>query len=368
MSQEDRTRSNFQDTAVLPDTAMPQAATQPVDPTVAPPPAFATPPIPAWGETFGPGVVTETGGFSVQSYADRLMDDLFDNMEDSLERGGSLSNEMVQPEPVVMPPKQLQQMVLTSLMQRRQTEMERVDADQTGISDLVAAAAPAPLATAPETKASKVSLFDRLLLGVGCMAIAATATLWFVQHRPNLTPPAVSVAPVANPFGDYMKQALQTIAAKTPFQDGTANKPAASTPSTGMPAITVPTTTGPTALMPAPTRMPTGLTRLVPPAPLPNLGAQTAAPSAPSAPGFMASSTALPPGGTLTPGVVRSLVGVMQLGDRSAALVEINGVAQRVRVGESIGSSGWTLVEVSKDQAVMRRNGEVRSIFIGQTF
>jgi type II secretory pathway component PulC len=58
----------------------------------------------------------------------------------------------------------------------------------------------------------------------------------------------------------------------------------------------------------------------------------------------------------------------MELGDRSAALIEINGVAQRYRIGESIGTSGWTLVEVSKNQAVIRRNGEVRSVFIGQSF
>jgi type II secretory pathway component PulC len=61
-------------------------------------------------------------------------------------------------------------------------------------------------------------------------------------------------------------------------------------------------------------------------------------------------------------------VGVLELGDRSAALIEINGVTQRYRIGESVGTSGWSLVEVSKDQAVLRRNGEVRSVFMGQNF
>ena len=68
------------------------------------------------------------------------------------------------------------------------------------------------------------------------------------------------------------------------------------------------------------------------------------------------------------PGVARTLVGVVEMGDQSAILVEINGVAQRFKLGESIGSSGWALVEVSKNQAIMRRNGEVRSVFIGQSF
>ncbi|MCP6760862.1 MAG: hypothetical protein NHB32_19440 [Fischerella sp. CENA71] len=53
---------------------------------------------------------------------------------------------------------------------------------------------------------------------------------------------------------------------------------------------------------------------------------------------------------------------------KSAALFQINGVTQRVDIGESIGSSGWTLVDVANKEAIIRRNGEVRSIFAGQRF
>jgi Tfp pilus assembly protein PilP len=62
------------------------------------------------------------------------------------------------------------------------------------------------------------------------------------------------------------------------------------------------------------------------------------------------------------------LVGVLELGDRSAALFDINGVSQRVYIGERIGNAGWTLVSVSSQEVVIRRNGEVRSIYIGQSF
>jgi hypothetical protein len=62
----------------------------------------------------------------------------------------------------------------------------------------------------------------------------------------------------------------------------------------------------------------------------------------------------------------RTLTGVIEMGDRSAVLFELNGVTQRVYVGESIGSTGWNLVEVAKDAAVFRRNGEVRTVGIGQ--
>jgi Tfp pilus assembly protein PilP len=66
--------------------------------------------------------------------------------------------------------------------------------------------------------------------------------------------------------------------------------------------------------------------------------------------------------------VVHTLVGVLELGDRSAALFDIAGNTQRVYVGESIGSSGWTLVSITNQEAIVRRNGDVRSIYVGQQF
>jgi type II secretory pathway component PulC len=49
-----------------------------------------------------------------------------------------------------------------------------------------------------------------------------------------------------------------------------------------------------------------------------------------------------------------------------AVLFELNGVTQRIYLGETIGSTGWSLVEVAKDSAILRRNGEVRTIGVGQ--
>jgi len=67
-------------------------------------------------------------------------------------------------------------------------------------------------------------------------------------------------------------------------------------------------------------------------------------------------------------GTKYTLVGVLELGDRSTALFESNGVARRINMGESIGTSGWSLVEVNNQEAIIRRNGEVRSIYVGQSF
>jgi len=64
--------------------------------------------------------------------------------------------------------------------------------------------------------------------------------------------------------------------------------------------------------------------------------------------------------------VTHTLAGLLELGDKSAALFEFEGVTRRINMGESIGSSGWTLVDVANGEAIVRRNGEVRSIFAGQ--
>ena len=66
------------------------------------------------------------------------------------------------------------------------------------------------------------------------------------------------------------------------------------------------------------------------------------------------------------PAYSAELEGLMELGEKSAALFKMDGVTRRIKLGENIGSTGWTLVEVSNGEAIIRRNGEVRSIYTGQ--
>ncbi|AFY50277.1 hypothetical protein Nos7524_4525 [Nostoc sp. PCC 7524] len=76
----------------------------------------------------------------------------------------------------------------------------------------------------------------------------------------------------------------------------------------------------------------------------------------------VASLTVTPP----APAPTHTLEGLLELGNKSVALFQVNGVSRRFNIGESIGASGWTLVDVSNGEAIVRRNGEVRSIFAGQ--
>lgn len=62
------------------------------------------------------------------------------------------------------------------------------------------------------------------------------------------------------------------------------------------------------------------------------------------------------------------LVGVLNLGDRSAALVDTNGEVRRVRIGEKLENSDWVLVSVSGQEATLQRRNEVRSVTVDQQF
>lgn len=62
------------------------------------------------------------------------------------------------------------------------------------------------------------------------------------------------------------------------------------------------------------------------------------------------------------------LIGVFEFGDRSAALVAINHITQRISIGETLTPSGWKLTKVDGQKAVLQRGSKLHSIYVGQTF
>ena len=64
--------------------------------------------------------------------------------------------------------------------------------------------------------------------------------------------------------------------------------------------------------------------------------------------------------------VKNTLVGVMDLGDRSSALFDNKGITTRISPGEFI--NGWTLVEVGSQQVILSRNGQRKVLEVGQSF
>ncbi|WP_414529237.1 hypothetical protein [Nodularia chucula] len=100
----------------------------------------------------------------------------------------------------------------------------------------------------------------------------------------------------------------------------------------------------------------------VPPPPLPVPA--VIAPTRPATPSPDSQQQASLPVPVTSP--THTLAGLLELGDKSAALFENEGVTRRVHIGESVGATGWTLVDIANGEAIVRRNGEVRSIFAGQ--
>jgi hypothetical protein len=63
------------------------------------------------------------------------------------------------------------------------------------------------------------------------------------------------------------------------------------------------------------------------------------------------------------------LTGVMQSpGGRSSAIFQINNASVSAAIGESLGSSGWTLASVGSSSAVIRSNGQEHTLSVGGVF
>jgi hypothetical protein len=171
--------------------------------------------------------------------------------------------------------------------------------------------------------------------------------------------PAPTTKPVASPSPTRKPNASPTVAqtvAATPTPTVTQTVTATPTPTVTQTVTASPTPT-PTVTVTV-TASPEANTASIP---TPEISLQ-ALPNLDTAPAVTAPPVATAP----TAVSVSILRGTLEFGERSAALFDIDGVPRRVYVGESIGSSGWTLGEVSQDSVTIRRNGEVRSIGVGQ--
>ncbi len=403
------------------------------------------------------------GSFSVDALADRLMDELFDDMEHILNGGRLPTRTTPPPDPVSLKPIQVPQILLPQMLipQPETHPVKTAEAE-----------------TAETQKQKSGRLLDKLLLGGACASLVILVGL-LLWHRGDLqrlwtlvsgqtiettdrvvpkTPEQLK-AEADIKFMEYMRRSLATIqregakatittppptaqnqttlpipmspppvnvtvnptiasqpdsgnltevlnriaialerltltgAPPTQTVKVPANPPAGQTtaaapkpapapaPTQGAPAATQaakPATPAAPAPSPAPSPSPKPQAEAPKPAPaapqqpVASLPKPEAAPPLPEQPADTAATAQAEPAPTAAPSesaatAVHTLVGIIQVGERSVALFEINGASRRINIGESIGSSGWTLGEIKNKEAVIRRNGEVRSIYVGQS-
>lgn len=370
---------------------------------------------------------------AVESYADRLMDELFEGVDRAFDGSEGLPAEQVPPaEFVALKSISVPQIVLSQLAP---------EPPRGGEQEVAAIARQVALETTKKQQ-SKQS-FDRILLGAACGSLLLVMGLWLASRSglvrlpaaPTPQTPAASskIAP-DTPFVEYVQRSLVAIEQKKAPQPNSQLPavPGAATPGT-LPSISIsgapPATAG---LSTAVNRIANALEQAAaaPGAPAPQVvvipppAQVTVAPAAPTqvnvavpaasqtaagSPSPSASGRAIATAGNRTPLAAstspsesvqpkilaretesapapapaagqsaaavtgaptsaQTLVGILELGDRSAALFEVDGVARRIYVGESIGASGWTLAEIKNQEAVIRKGGDVRSVFVGQKF
>ncbi len=359
------------------------------------------------------------GSFSVDALADRLMDELFDDMEHILNGGRLPTRTTPPPDPVSLKPIQVPQILLPQMLipQPETHPVKTAEAE-----------------TAETQKQKSGRLLDKFLLGGACasLVILVGLLLWnrgdlqrfwtlvsgqTIETTDRVVPktPEQLKAEADIKFMEYMRRSLATIqreGAKAtittppptaqnqttlpipmspPPVNVTVNPTIASQPDSGnltevlnriAIALERLTLTGapPTQTVKVPANPPAGQTTAAAPKPAPaapqqpvaSLPKPEAAPPLPEQPADTAATAQAEPAPTAAPSesaatAVHTLVGIIQVGERSVALFEINGASRRINIGESIGSSGWTLGEIKNKEAVIRRNGEVRSIYVGQS-
>ena len=196
-------------------------------------------------------------------------------------------------------------------------------------------------------------------------------------------------------FIDYMKQSLEVIDRKVAKQQSSVSKVTSSEEKTPE-VVYVPVYT------PTPSSTPNDNTNLsqpntlLPPPPPPNqLAAMNPPVSAipikppvapseavkvkttPAKPSTETSVTESTPQKDTTPGIAaattkpkrnHTLVGVMELKEGSTALFKINGVTQRIGLGEKIENTGWVLDSVANQQVKITYQGKSLNLSVGEKF
>ncbi|MEM7064758.1 MAG: hypothetical protein AAF572_16565 [Cyanobacteria bacterium P01_B01_bin.77] len=226
----------------------------------------------------------------------------------------------------------------------------------------------------PEQSAKRP--WRKYLLGAMGLSILAACGFWWMRQQPTsqtvIAPPTDTAPTVSEEtaFGEYLQRSLQVIRGERSAQtdaQGTGNvatapptAPSGNQPS-GQPGVIervfVPLLQPGSATNPRTATAPNAATATLP---APNVST-----TQPRSTNDGVASGSIP---NIATAGSYELVGVLELGERSAALFEVDGSSQRVYIGETIGASGWSIVSIGDEEVVVRRNGEVRSIYIGQQF
>ncbi|GAC1450058.1 MAG: hypothetical protein NVS2B14_19720 [Chamaesiphon sp.] len=302
--------------------------------------------------------------WSVDAYADKLMNDLFSDIDRILDDGSKLPTEPAQstyvslkiPQDTPPPPG-----LTPSEQAVNPSNVEPVPVDRyKNASDTPKS----------DRKTIRVNQFEKLLLGVAFASTAAVLTVWLASKywlngllsqnlasSPNAQNTKISESDAQ--FSQYMMRSLKQIDLKTQATQQQAT-------TAGMQVVPnqskIPVSNNTV-------RSPTVLQRVYIPVypPLP----QSYAPTVSASPKPLDSVKGVVPIPTAAPTAPTSehkLVGLVVKKGKSAAVFKFNGVTHWIHAGEKIGTSGWKLASLNTKKVIIQRNTEIRSIYLGYSF
>ena len=189
----------------------------------------------------------------------------------------------------------------------------------------------------PKKAARRIPFWLKAVLGVGVGSIAiGSGLVWLVTERKITLPQNIDtswlpfqskpqVSPEDAKFADYMRKSISKIE---------------STKIATTAAVELPTTANPAIPSAAPA---TPFNQAIAPAPI---AAKPAAIEKPI-----------------------SLIKIIKNSEQPSAIFQIDQQNQPIKIGQKIGTSNWSLVNISKSEVtIKRKGGEIRSIKIGQKF
>jgi hypothetical protein len=171
-------------------------------------------------------------------------------------------------------------------------------------------------------------------------------------------------------FLDYMERSLAVIDRKTEATQQQSTTDNSLTNELASQIVYVPVYNAITAMAPSPISTvppPPPMPVTSKPVPLPEAITATTKPELPPPPPEPVSSPS--PTNSVNSSVADyTLVGLLELGEKSAALFTVDGTTQRIWLGEKIDNTGWTLEAIANQKAQIRNQQQVRSLSIGEQF
>jgi hypothetical protein len=273
----------------------------------------------------------------LNAHADRSLDRLFIDIDELL--SGDLEAEQKSAQP--------NHSALSATSYRSETESDRQydrayipQSDRFSPQLTVDLDPSQPSKAKPKKAARRIPFWLKAIVGVGVGSIAVGSSLvWLVTERKITIPQNIDtswipfqskpqVSPEDAKFADYMRKSIAKIESANIATTTTA---ASEVPNTANPAIL--------SAAPSPT---------------------------PSNPAIVTAPIAAKPAVIEKPA---ALVKTIQNSKYPTAIFQIDKKNQIIKVGQKIGTSDWSLVNVSKSEVtIKRKGGEIRSLKIGQKF